>query len=158
MILEKPRYVTKQAAQIMVQEGKLDLLLKTLEENERKRAEAEESSSGSARSQGYGGGVASPSGEMSPGSEYNAGESECEGGSAGEQHIMSGEDGEHGGGDQGGTVYRASPSQTPFANPWYAKSFAQFFSALWIGFCFGSGRDWGGNGVVAGSVPPMTCP
>jgi hypothetical protein len=42
MILEKPRYVTKQAAQIMVQEGKLDLLLKTLEENERKRAEAEE--------------------------------------------------------------------------------------------------------------------
>lgn len=44
MILEKPRYITKQAAQIMAQEGKLDLLLKTMEENEKKRAEAEERS------------------------------------------------------------------------------------------------------------------
>lgn len=34
--------MTKQAAQIMAQEGKLDLLLKTLEENEKKRAEAED--------------------------------------------------------------------------------------------------------------------
>ena len=41
MILEKPRYVTKQAAQIMAQEGKLDLLLKTLKDNEKKRMEAE---------------------------------------------------------------------------------------------------------------------
>lgn len=42
MILEKPRYVTKQAAQIMVQQGMLDLLLKTLEDNKKKRMEAEE--------------------------------------------------------------------------------------------------------------------
>lgn len=42
MILEKPRYVTKEASQIMVQEGKLDLLLKTLEDNKKKRMEAEE--------------------------------------------------------------------------------------------------------------------
>lgn len=41
MKLEKPRYITKQAAQIMAQEGKLDLLLKTLEENEKKREQAE---------------------------------------------------------------------------------------------------------------------
>jgi hypothetical protein len=33
-ILEKPRYVTKQAQQIMAQEGKLDLLLKTLRGDE----------------------------------------------------------------------------------------------------------------------------
>ena len=38
-ILERPRYTTKQAAQIMAQDGKLDLLLKMMEDAEKKMEE-----------------------------------------------------------------------------------------------------------------------
>uniref|UniRef100_A0A0E0MEJ3 Uncharacterized protein n=1 Tax=Oryza punctata TaxID=4537 RepID=A0A0E0MEJ3_ORYPU len=40
-LYEKPRYVTKQAAKIMDQDGKLDLLIRKMEEAERKHTESE---------------------------------------------------------------------------------------------------------------------